>query len=338
MAGVVGEPGGHAAFSLVDVIPDVGERVSSLTYHGDIVYVGTAGGRVLAYRVHGVAGSGGSGRTEYSSVRVAAAEVAAGGSGGKRGTSSAASATSLSAVTQLEAVPDTGLLIALCEGALSLLELETLARVPAGLLDGKGVSSFALNVRGAAARQRLCVAVSAGARQRRLRLFEWAEGKYCFLKELDLPDAPRALAYVGGRLFLGYAREYNILHDDTGDVQDLFASAALAHDTRPLIKYLPGDKLVIITAEDLGVVVTSAGEPAPVPTPKFGHHPLALAYCYPFLISVCEMSSRMEIHSARSATGRLGGGGRDEVVQAIDIPLGAVGACERVRGSSRLLC
>jgi len=330
--------GGHRAFALVDVVPDVGERVTSLTYHGDVVYAGTASGKIVAYRVTGAASAGGS-RTEYSSARVASAELVPARKSGGGGGSSGGGGGGGSAVAQLEALPDTGLLLAACDGGLYLLELGTLARRPAGVLDSKGVVSFALNARGAAARHRLCVAVAAGAR-RRLRLFEWEPavdggggggggGRYAFFKELDLPDTPRALAYVGGRLFLGYSREYNILHDETGDVADLFAAAALARDTRPLIKYLPGDTLLIVTAEDLGVVVTAAGEPAPVPNPRFGHHPLALAYCYPYLISVSEASTRLEIHAARSSTGRLGGGGKDEVVQAIDIPLGAVGAWRR---------
>lgn len=304
----------HAAFSLVDVIPDVGDRCTSLTYSGESVYVGTAGGRVLAF----VGGS-----------RVASADA---GAGGRRGAG---------AVSQLEAVPDTGTLLALCDGALVLLELDGLARRPAGLLgDARGVVSFCLNARGFLARHRLCVATATGSK-RRLRLYEWAEsgggggGAYAFVKELDLPDVPRAMAYVAGRLFLGYAREYNILFDETGDVQD--ALAALGRDTRPLVKYLPGDRLLLVTAADLGVVVDGAtGEPAAgVPALSFGHHPLALAYCYPYLLSVSDTSATLEVHSTRStAPGRS----VDQIVQTLDVPLGAVGASARGGGRAPLPC
>lgn len=365
---------GHDAFTLVDVT-EVSEKISSMTYVGDLLYVGTACGKLLLYRVKGST-SAQSGKTAYQAERVHCVDVV------KKG-----------AVTQVEAVPDNNLLIALADGALSLFDLDTLRRRPPGLLDQKGVVSFTLNVRGFLVKHKLCVCVS-GSSKKRLKLYEWSGatgagsaasssssgggsgggggsdlsasrgGQYAFLKELDLPDVPKAISYFADRLFLGYSREYNILWDETGEVQDLFSSSAASSSSsssgssssgssgggllggskdtaKPVIKYLPGDRFLIVTADRLGIVLTPKGEPATVPHPSFEHHPLSLAYCYPYLISVSDCSTKMEVHASRASGGRLFGAGgtgaigggagvggglqKDEIIQTIEVPLGAVG-------------
>lgn len=236
------------------------------------------------------------------------------------------------AVTQLEAVPDTNLLIVLADGALSLYELDTLKKRPPGLLDQKNVHSFALNVRGYILRHRLAVVTT----KKRIKLFDWADNQYAAVvqpggrdpKELDLPDIPRTVAYVGSRLFLGYAREYSIVQDETGVPVDLPIS--LDKETRPLIKYLPPhdspqDRLLAMTVDNLGIIITANGDPAPVPPPSFDAPPMGLAFCYPYLIAVPEGGGRMEVHASRSANGRIGTGGKDEIVQVIDVPPNPVG-------------
>jgi hypothetical protein len=222
-------------------------------------------------------------------------------------------------VAQIEAIPDLNLLLVLVDGCMSMWDLEPFRKKASGVLDTKNVQSFAINVRGPP-KYKLCVCVVSG--RKRLRLYDWdAPGKYEFFKELDLPDAPRTIAYVGSRLFLGYQREYNICYDNTGEVVDL--AAPLGRDTKPYVKCLPKDKVLLITAEDLGITVTATGEPSPEPPVRFGHHPLSLAYCYPYIISASEGSPAMEIHAAR--TGGKTSSGKDELVQSIPIPLGAVG-------------
>ena len=148
--------------------------------------------------------------------------------------------------------------------------------------------------------------------------------------------------------------EYNVLSDDTGEVKDV--TGGMARDTRPLIKHLPplgpppeaggpppprgdsADYLLIVTADDVGVVVTGAGEPATVagragellgvPALQFGHHPSSIAYCYPYIVSANEAASgtssiapligtrhqQLEVHATRSR--------RDEIVQCVELPSG----------------
>ena len=375
----------HDAFVLTDVISGIDEKLTCMTYNGDDVYLGTASGKLLLYRVRSTPGKnkvggpvaaiglvglperqrwGGCGyagrharlpaptcrsrrrrctaprctpylQAEYTSTRAQTVDV----SGSK------------SAVTQVEAVPDLNLLLAVCEGGISLWDLDSLRRRPSCVLDTKGVQFFALNVRGPP-RYKLCVVSS----RKRLRLYGWeaAAKNFVFVKDLDLPDVPRAVVYYGNRLACGYQREYNVLFEDTGEVRD--ATGVMARDTRPLIKHLPpvvvrradastgadggggglttstgaSDNLLIITADDVGVVLNATGEPATttvatggggsaaqmsIPALQFGHHPLSLAYCYPYVISVGDNNSRIEVHATR--------GRRDEVVQRLDFPSGA---------------
>ena len=257
-------------------------------------------------------------------------------------------------VTQLDTVPDLNLLVALADGALSLWDTDSLKRRPSGGLDSKGAAMFAVNLAGGP-KFRLCVVTT----KRRLRLYEWSSGnaasagsgltlaaatasasgfsdsngKYVFWKEFDLPDTPRAITYYGSMLACGYQREYNVLCADTGAVTDV--TGVMSRDTRPLIKHLPGDHLLIVTADGVGVVLNRHGEPAgqaapgggvpglSVPALQFGHHPQAIGYCYPYAISVADASNSsgsggrgvLEVHAGRDR--------RDEVVQRLDSPGGS---------------
>jgi len=277
---------GHDAFYLVDAIPALEERVTALTYSGDFVYVGTASGKLLQFLVTPKSGSG---RTEYTSVKEKAVDAAAG----------------RNAVTQLEAIPDLQLLIALCDGAVSLHRLQTLDKLPS-VLDSKSAVSFAVNTKA----RKLCVVSS----KRRLRLYEWLDGKFAPTRahpELDMPDVPRAVAYHGARICVGYQREYNVLMEETGDVRDV--SGSMNRDTRPLVKGLPGDTIMVVCAGEVGVVLTATGDPATgSPIVHFGHRPISLGYCYPYILSIGEASPKVEVHATR--------GGRDDTVQCVTLP------------------
>ena len=278
----------HAAFKLVDAITTIDERISALTYAsafgghrdlpsqpvlhhsphptpspGDIVFVGTATGRLFSYRV--TSSTSAAGRTEYTSTRLCAVEVSA----------------AKQPVTHLEAVPDLGVLVTLCDGAVGLWDANPLRRRPAGGLDAKFAVGLALDVHGPPAHK---LAVLSG--KKTLRLYEWSGGKYLFSKELSLPAVPKALVYIGTSLLCGYTREYNVLDEVTGAVRDITGIGG--RDTHPLVKHLPGDNVLITTAEELGVVVTPSGDPAVVvgvggesrgvPAVQFGHRPTAVAY------------------------------------------------------------
>ncbi len=265
---------------------------------GEYVYLGTATGKLLQYRVSTKPSSAPGGRPEYVSVK-------------ERGVDAG---SSRSPVMQLEAIADIGLLAALCDGGVSLHRLTTLDRVPS-VLDSKGAVAFSVNT----SLRRICVVSS----KRRLKLYDWVDGnKFAPLRghpELDVPDVPRALAYYGPRICLGYSREYNILYEDTGEVHDI--PGGMNRDTRPLVKHLPGDKLLLVCADEVGVVVNASGEPVTsAPVLQFRHPPLSLGYCYPYILSVAENSKQVEVHASRD--------GRDEAIQLLPIPAGVVGMAD----------
>jgi hypothetical protein len=170
-------------------------------------------------------------------------------------------------VTQLEAVPDDRLLLALCDGGLHMFGLETpspatpgalqtLSKWPSGVLDSKNVVAFALNCRASHPHHRVCVATA----KRRLRPYRWQPqslgvdpagpgsgsgagavgkptGQYSRGKEMEIIDVPKAILYFGNRLCVGFSREYNLIFEDTGLVGDV--PGEMSRDTRPLIKYMP---------------------------------------------------------------------------------------------------
>ena len=278
----------HDAFYFSDVIPAgspelQGERVSSLTYTGDSLLLGTQGGRLMLFRVAQSPSRGAGGRVEYSSKRERMVDVASGRS-----------------VTQLEALPDLGVLLALCNGAVTVHRLSDLGRVPS-VLESKSAVSFTMKASGG---QRLCICTS----QNKLKLYDWVDGKFAQLKgassDLVLPNVPRAMAYTGNRIMLGYAKEYMSLQDDTGVVKDV--PGQLARDTRALCKALPGGRLMLVCAGDTGVTVESSGDPVgDANVIQFRSKPISLAWCYPYTICLGEGGSAAEAAEG-SGAGELG--------------------------------
>lgn len=166
----------------------------------DSLYVGTASGRILSFRVTATAAAGG--RVEYTATSVAIESLAT---------------SRPVAITQLEALGgDVSQLLAVAGDAIFMLDLLTLKRRPSGGLDSKSVAYVAVNrgrvAGGRAGSQKLCVVTT----RKRLRLFAWAIGgkQFSYVTELDVPELPRAVAYYGMSLICGYAREYNIISEE----------------------------------------------------------------------------------------------------------------------------
>ena len=127
----------HDAFYLTDVVPSIpDEKIASFTYWGESIVIGTVSGKLLLYRVTGPPPQRPTGsRAEYASRRVASVEVSPG-----------------RPVTSVEAVPDLAILLALCDGAVSVHRLPSLDKRPS-VLENKAAVSFALNAQGG----RLCI-------------------------------------------------------------------------------------------------------------------------------------------------------------------------------------
>jgi hypothetical protein len=227
----------HAAFTVVDIVPAIDEKVTCLAYYADYIYVGTVGGRIRLYRVSATSAS--SGRVDYSTDLIGA--DAGSGRGG--------------AVTQLEALGgDVNLLLAVADGAISMLDLTTLKRRSPGALDAKNVAFVAVNRARAGSKaggQKLCVVTT----RKRLRLFVWSAGgakQFLYKTELDVPELPRAVAYYGASLICGYSREYNIISEDgEHSVRDVTGLTA----ARPYIKGLPGDSVLIIQVRECRIAL-----------------------------------------------------------------------------------
>lgn len=123
----------HDAFYLADVATIEGEKLTALTYIADLLLVGTASGKVLALRVTTTRGA--DGRVEHRSTREKAVEL-----------------SRAHAVSALEAAPDLGVVVALCDGAAIVLRLPALERVPS-VLEGKNAAAITFD----AFAPRLCI-------------------------------------------------------------------------------------------------------------------------------------------------------------------------------------
>jgi hypothetical protein len=124
----------HDAFYLVDVIPPIeGEKLSCFTYVGDVLLVGTVSGRVISFRV--TTTRGGDGRAEHRSTRERTFEN-----------------SSRSPISAIEAAPDLGIAVAVCDGAAIVLKLPALERTTS-CLEAKNALWIAFD----AFAERLCV-------------------------------------------------------------------------------------------------------------------------------------------------------------------------------------
>lgn len=307
---------GHKAFFEAKVVfdPPLEDMLGAFTYYGDSLFLGTTGGKLMSYAVDesdtGASGNPGSLDVGYVARRKRTIEVSKG-----------------RAITKIECFPEVNLLIVLCEGAVTLYAINTLDKVPS-ILESKHAVSFAINTRAL----KLCIVTS----KKRLKLYEWNDGKFAVVRghpELDVPDVPRSIAYIGGRLIVGYRREYNVIIEETGAVTDI--GGEHGNDRRPLIKQLPGDRLLLSygtkdresrdTEQMIGVMVDRSLKAVPAfPVIEFQHRPLHVGYCYPYILSIGEAPQTGTISLFVHATQN----GRDAVVQEIPFRPGVIGVAD----------
>jgi hypothetical protein len=83
----------------------------------------------------------------------------------------------------------------------------------------------------------LCVAT-----KKKLVILQYEGMDWIEVKEVQLVDAARALAWCGNSICVGMKRDYVMVHVPTGTVTDIFPTGKSAN---PVITLLPGDQLLL---------------------------------------------------------------------------------------------
>lgn len=278
--------------SVVDLVPTLDARISCIEFSEPFLFIGTQTGQIYRLRV---SSSGVDSKFDWASWRPDM-EL------GRR------------PVDQLRAMRGTDYVIALCDGKLTFFRATSMTTDNLNVPQ-RDISKFCLNEAGYP-NFGLCLSV-----KKKLVLYSWSASAHSFqpLKELAVPDVPLSMMYYSHFICVGYQREYNILVDTTGEVLEFREDVVhLDSKTLPLIKYLPGEVLLLSGAERAGVFVKFDGSPLPRDPVKWLHRPEVIGYCFPYILSISARSDTVEVHDC--VTGAF--------VQSIGLPTKGGGACD----------
>eukprot|EP00736_Rhodelphis_marinus_P012299 Rmarinus@m.12247 len=188
-------------------------------------------------------------------------------------------------VDQLLVSNCTNRLIILCDGNVSMHDMKTL-EVVATLAEAKGASVMSIKAKEKAP-DHMCVCV-----KRKIVLVEVNARGFTRLKEFAVPEPVSALYWLDHSIVCGYKRIYTLLHDITGEVEDLFP----LDKTSPAI--LPiSSKECMLLAGNVGVVIDSSGQ-ASRPSVEWSKVPYAVTGFHPFVVSC--IPKKIEVYSLLS--------------------------------------
>ncbi|KAJ1621652.1 hypothetical protein T492DRAFT_886585 [Pavlovales sp. CCMP2436] len=266
----------------------------------DCVFVGTADGAILRFGAYpATAGAGSAGAADEVEIDLAL--------GGRQ-------QLGARPVEQLVLLPALGVLLVLADGAVSVHDAATLERL--GSLDGaKGAGALCVS-EGASSSGgtcRVCVALR-GSKPLRLVLYELSapsgggragaaaggrrslglgsgllrQGgggqRWLPYKSLLTPEPALVLAWGAEEICVGYAAQYSLVHDATGDVVELLPGEA---GVNPVLLHLPGCEEVLVATGRVATFVDlrSAGAAARSPL-AWEAPPLALALSPPYVLAL----------------------------------------------------
>jgi hypothetical protein len=261
-------------------------------------------------------------------------------------------------VTDLDVLPDAGLLVALVDGRCLVVDAATLEVVPAPAIADDSYVALAVNDVAAPELYKLCLAT-----KRTFALFA-VESRGRVVRSLARdsralvsPEPPLALTYWGDEICVGFKREYSIIKEMSGKVLEVKVSLA---GTMPAVRLLPGEasleadadadagaasgasrargamgseEFLLSVAEETGVAFQLDGRPAMRSTMRWTP-PRFLAYAFPYIIAVAPAARSLEVFSTPAM----------EAVQKLDVDAKVLGVCDGwtprralARGSNQVL-
>jgi hypothetical protein len=176
------------------------------------------------------------------------------------------------------------------------------------------------------------------ASRRRLILLEWAHQirQFVVIRELGMPpEAPMSLAWVHGRIWAGYSREYNFqtvrvtrgTESSEVAVGDVVTVPLYLSGTRPTMLAHPRG-VVLVGEHKVGLRLQPNGNTETAATLRWSVAPTRLLWSNPYVVSVSATDASLEVHSFPdgAAVQRL------DLVQATGAAVEEVGAVRKLTG------
>eukprot|EP00735_Rhodelphis_limneticus_P000528 TRINITY_DN1090_c0_g1::TRINITY_DN1090_c0_g1_i1::g.29901::m.29901 TRINITY_DN1090_c0_g1::TRINITY_DN1090_c0_g1_i1::g.29901 ORF type:complete len:966 (+),score=226.36,sp/Q8R5L3/VPS39_MOUSE/24.27/6e-65,Vps39_2/PF10367.4/5.9e+03,Vps39_2/PF10367.4/3.3e-28,CNH/PF00780.17/3.5e-22,CNH/PF00780.17/1.9e+03,Vps39_1/PF10366.4/3.1e-06,Vps39_1/PF10366.4/9.5e+03,Clathrin/PF00637.15/7e+03,Clathrin/PF00637.15/2.5e-05,TPR_2/PF07719.12/6.1,TPR_2/PF07719.12/4.7,TPR_2/PF07719.12/8.7e+02,TPR_8/PF13181.1/2.9e+02,TPR_8/PF len=251
------------AFDIIPILErfssDNSVKLECLAFSGDLFYVGTTDGNILAYHIKSSLIDK---QTQYATFMETRRNL---GYGKKP-------------VEQIAIAKDAGKMIVLCDGNLLLLDLISL-ELSATLTEAKGANMFACKVGDG----NFKVAIGL---KKKILLYEISKGGFTALREFSIPEPVGAIHWIGKFVIAGFKRGFNMIHETTGEVDELF----------PLDKTVPmlaacSRQEVVLSSGSMGVIVGADGQMTRSSvnwSAKDKHSqkiPYALAGSFPYIIA-----------------------------------------------------
>jgi hypothetical protein len=246
--------------------PKSKQAVVSLEYCNEKIYIGSSEGRIFMYSLDKVS------QWEIQGVSMVNDKKSPGMSLG----------LGKKPVERLIAIPDIGRLLVLCNETVTSHDLDTL-NLKGPLAKAKGASL-------------MCVGLLEGAHYvitvKKRKLMVWTlntSGKEGVepVTELDLEDEPRQICMCGPSVCIGYAREYRIYRNvhtpdriEESPLFPVFTSVQIP----PFLATMDDDTM-LLSAEDMCMIVDSNGNPAGAPLTVSGQV-LAYARSRPYVVAL----------------------------------------------------
>lgn len=201
-------------------------------------------------------------------------------------------------VAQVETIPEKKIIISLSDGLIHINNLDDLS-IYQIIQKTKGATCFATNLQTQKTLTgevqymlRMCVVV-----KKKLILLYWKNKNFHEMsKEINLNDQPRAVAWCGESLFVGYKSEYDLIKLTGGpddEIKNLTATGG--KQPEPIIRILHDDKVGIGRDENT-YILDQNGDPSLKYSITWSDIPLNIVEDYPYLIALLP-SSIVEIRT-----------------------------------------
>lgn len=253
----------HEAYEVVNVLDKLPRQIEAIACHNESLFIGTKEGQLLVYVVR---------KTSKDSAKFDTTVDRTHKSFSKK------------PITQLEVIPEYHILISLSDGVVSVHDLTVFAPITV-VEKTRGAFLFALDLQKEPSENgdvqynlRMCVAV-----KRRLQLYYWKNRDFHQLQpDLMTPDFPKALAWCGNSLCVGFKREYYLIKVESGLLKELFSTGK---QMDPTITRLSNDRLAL-TRDESTIFIDSNGTPTQKAALSWTAIPIAMVYHAPYIIAV----------------------------------------------------
>ena len=193
------------------------------------------------------------------------------------------------AITSLEAIPDWGIVLSICDGYVYIHNLKTLDFLDK-LKNTKNCNKFCVDAR----TSRVCISI-----KHRLLILGWNGKQFVEIKELRFPSTARSLVWVGKNLCVGFRREYNLLSVESGliikEVTDTGRKEKPLVSLIDPIMYGSTNSEFIISNDNAGYFMDYSGTPSRSDSIVWNAVPLDVSCLHPYVVTM--LPNKIDVHN-----------------------------------------